>query len=208
MRIASAITARCAKSGGAETGIDFSVLGIEKNINSALTEAIKIKWPLKTWAILCEVLWDTKRIEMTERVAKHRLSNTRDYSVEELQAMLQSEDGLDFLAVLMADAQPKWWWWAKQVMTVASIKRRRAEDEQEILKLETSAPAETGARRRIKGALDANRNIKAAVDRAETALGFQRPDMAGRNADASSNGAGVSGRAVAPAKRAYAGRGR
>jgi hypothetical protein len=208
MRTASAITAHCAKSRGAKTGIDFSVLGIEKNVNAAITEAVKIKWPLKTWGFLCDLLWDTKRIEMTERVAKHRLSNTRDYSVEELQAMLQSEDGLDFLAVLMADAEPKWWWWAKQVMTVASIKRRRHEDEQEILKLETSAPAEVGARRRIKGALDANRNIKAGIDRAETALGIQRPNVDGRDADAAGAGARLSGRAVAPAKRAHAGRGR
>lgn len=145
---------------------------------------------------------------LQERAAKYRISNSRAYTVDELQVLLQSEDGLEFLSVLMADAEPKWWWWAKQVMTVASIKRRRHEDEQEILKLETSAPAETGARRRIKGALDANRNIKAGIDRAETALGLQRPNLDGRDADEAGAGARLSGRAVAPAKRAYAGRGR
>lgn len=138
---------------------------------------------------------------LKERSAKHRLANSRVYTIEELQALLQSEDGLDYLAALMDDAEPKWWWWAKQVMAVAAIKRRRAEDEQEILKLETSAPAEHGARRRIKGALDANRNIKASIDRAETALGVRRPDMDGRSANASGSGIGTPHRSVAQGGR-------
>ncbi|QUS39529.1 hypothetical protein RPMA_12305 [Tardiphaga alba] len=174
----------------------FSAVSID------LTQVAKSKFPQKTWAHLASMLG------LQERAAKYRVSNSRAYTADEIRTLLQSEDGLDFLAAIMADAEPKWWWWAKQVMTVASIKRRRHEDEQEILKLETSAPAETGARRRIKGALDANRNIKAAVDRAETALGVQRPNLDSRDADAAGAGARLSGRSVAPAKRAYAGRGR
>lgn len=197
MRTASAMSPNSANIRGAETGIDFSVLGVGKNLNEVISVILRIKEPRKTWGFLCDLLWQTSRIEMTERVAKHRLAGSRDYTVEELRALLQSEDGIDFLAALMADAEPKWWWWAKQVMTVAAIKRRRAEDEQEILKLETSAPAETGARRRIKGALDANRSIKAAIDRSETALGFSRPDLARRDADAPRGGARLPHRAVA-----------
>lgn len=171
-----------------------------------LTQVVKLKFPQKTWAHLASMLG------LQERAAKYRVSNSRAYTADEIRTLLQSEDGLEFLAAIMADAEPKWWWWAKQVMTVASIKRRRHEDEQEILKLETSAPAETGARRRIKGALDANRNIKAAVDRAETALGIQRPDDMGRADNAAGNGTRVLDRALAETKavpkRAYAGRGR
>jgi hypothetical protein len=213
MATASVTTAALSKNRGAETGIDFSVLGIENSTTPLISAILRIKEPSKTWGFLCDLMWKTKRVEMSERVAKHRLSGTRDYSGDEIRVLLQSEEGLEFLVALMADAEPKWWWWAKQVMTVASIKRRRAEDEQEILKLETSAPAETGARRRIKGALDANRTIKAAVDRAETALGFQRPDVVGRGDHEAGNGARLSDRSMAPAKtapakRAYAGRGR
>lgn len=32
---------------------------------------------------LCDLLWKTSRLEMTERAAKHRMAGTRDYSVEE-----------------------------------------------------------------------------------------------------------------------------
>ena len=165
-------------------------------VTCTISEIFRSKYPNKTWAFLASC------IGLQERAAKHRLSATRPYTVSELRTLLRSEDGLEFLEALMEGAEPKWWWWGKQVMTVASIKRRRAEDEQEILKLETSAPAETGARRRIKGALDANRRVNSAVDRTETALGFLAP-----NADRAVARAVAPAKAV-PAKRAYAGRGR
>lgn len=177
---------------GAEKDTDFPISCTISSLQKTITEILRAKNPRKTWAFVADAFG------LKERAAKHRLANSRAYSIEELQVLLQSEDGLDFLSALMADAEPKWWWWAKQVMAVAAIKRRRAEDEQEILKLETSAPADSGpARRRIKGALDANRSIKSSIDRAETALGVQRPDLAGRNSDAARGGAGAPGRAVA-----------
>jgi hypothetical protein len=205
MRTASGIGATFANSGSGASCTAHRDSCTVSAVNIAITNVLKSRFPQKTWAHLASILG------LQERAAKYRVSNSRAYTVEELQLLIQSEDGLDFLVVLMADAEPKWWWWAKQVMTVASIKRRRAEDEQEILKLETSAPAETGARRRIKGALDANRTIKAGIDRAETALGFQRPDETSRDADASRAGSRISDRPVAQTKaapRAYAGRGR
>jgi hypothetical protein len=164
-------------------------------LQASITNIIRRKNPYKTWAFVADLFG------LKERSAKHRLANSRVYTIEELQVLLQSEDGLDYLAALMGAAEPKWWWWAKQVMAVAAIKRRRAEDEQEILKLETSAPAEVGARRRIKGALDANRSLKASIDRAETALGFRRPDVDSADADAVRGKAGASHRAVAQARR-------
>lgn len=188
--------ANCANAGGAETCTDFPVsCTIVSDLQAAITNIIRAKNPYKTWAFVADLFG------LKERSAKHRLANTRVYTIEELQVLLQSEDGLDYLVALMADTEPKWWWWAKQVMAVAAIKRRRAEDEQEILRLETSAPAEVGARRRIKGALDASRNLKAGIDRAETALGLRRPDVAGRDANAMGASASVPHRAVAAARR-------
>lgn len=173
MREAYAATGLTTNSGGAKTCTDFPKTCTASPLQIAITDLLRKRNPHKTWAFLAETFG------LKERAAKHRLANSVSYTIEELQALIQSEDGLDFLVALMADAEPKWWWWAKQVMAVASIKRRRKEDEQQIMKLETSAPAEVGARRRIKGALDANRSISAAVDRAEVALGFQRPDQTG-----------------------------
>lgn len=196
MSRSSATTADCANLGGAETCTDFpGSCTTVSELQISITNIIRAKNPYKTWAFVADLFG------LKERSAKHRLANSRVYTIEELQALLQSEDGLDYLAAIMAGAEPKWWWWAKQVMAVAAIKRRRAEDEQEILKLETSAPAEVGARRRIKGALDANRSLKASIDRAETALGFRRPDVDSRDADASRAGARAPHRAVAQASR-------
>lgn len=148
---------------------------------------------------------------LQERTAKHRLAVTRVYTIGELQTLLRSEDGLDFLVAVMGDAQPSWWRWITKVMTLAAVRRRQAEDAQEILKLETSGDVEVGARRRIKGALNADKRISAAVARAETTLGLSRPDMDRVGAASDGGMVRVSGGAMAqaaPAKRAYAGRGR
>lgn len=191
----SATSMELANLGGAKTGTEISVSGIVSPLQAAITNILKSKEPRKTWAFLACCL------NISERVAKHRLANTRSYTIEELQALLQSEDGLDFLVAIMADAEPKWWWWAKQVMTLAAVRRRRAEDEQEILKLETSAPAEHGSRRRIKGALDASKRVGAALARAETTVGFRRPELDGRGVADVGRGARVPDRAVAPARK-------
>ncbi|MCK1541421.1 hypothetical protein IVB12_05370 [Bradyrhizobium sp. 179] len=175
MRTASAISPNTANLRGAETGIDFSVLGIGSNVNAVISAVLKIKEPRKTWGFLIDLL--PREFEMTERVAKHRLAGSRDYTVEELQALLRSEEGIDFLIAIMGDAQPLWWRWMTKVMTLAAVRRRQAEDAQEILKLETSGDVDVGARRRIKGALNADKRISAAVARAETTLGLSRPNL-------------------------------
>lgn len=173
-----------ASSGGVETCTDNA-------ISCTISNLIRSKYPLKTWCFVAETFG------LQERTAKHRLAVTRVYTVAELQILLRSEDGLDFLVAVMGDAQPAWWRWLNKVMTLAAVRRRQAEDAQEILKLETSPDADVGARRRIKGALNADTRISAAVARAETALGFSRPNVDRVGAAAGGRGAGVSDRAVA-----------
>lgn len=165
----------------------------ESAASCTLTQAARSLYPSKTWAFLCDVLG------IQERTAKHRLSGSRPYTVAELTILLQSEDGIDFLVAIMGDAQPRWWRWMQKVMTLAKVRRRQAEDQQEILKLETSSDVEVGARRRIKGALNADRNLSAAIARAETAVGFQRPDRNRGIDNAPRAGASVSHRALAAA---------
>lgn len=113
MREAYAATGQTTNSRGAGTGVDFSVLGIGLNAKLSSARSSRSRTPRKTWGFLCDLLQDISKIEMTERVAKHRLAGTRDYTVEELQALLQSDEGIDFLVALMADAEPKWWWWGR-----------------------------------------------------------------------------------------------
>ncbi|WP_157043617.1 hypothetical protein [Nitrobacter hamburgensis] len=178
MHEAYAGTAGSPKKGSDRLGNVFPSLSTISPLQAAITNVFKVKQPHKTWALIANTL------KVSERTAKHRVANARAYTVEELQVILQGENGLEFLNVLMADAEPRWWWWAKRVMAIAARRRQAAEIDQEILKLETSPLAEAGARRRIKGDIDASKNVGAKLARAETALGFLAPntDRAGRGA--------------------------
>lgn len=176
----------------------MSVLAIGLNVNAVITAVLKIKEPRKTWGFLCDLV--SPSVELKESAAKHRIQGRRDYSTEELQALLRSEEGLDFLVAVMGDAQPTWWRWINRVMTLAAVRRRQAEDAQEILKLETSGDVDVGARRRIKGALNADKHLSAAIARAETTLGVSRPNLSRRDADATRAGARVPHSSVAQAK--------
>lgn len=173
MQSASLATVNSANLGGAKTGTQNSVSGIQK----AITNLLKIKEPRKTWGFLVDLFKDSEEIAMTERRAKHRLANTRSYTIEELQVMLQSDHGLEILKVLMADAQPKWWWWAKRVMATGERRRQAAELEQEILQLETSRPPDVTGRRRLKGDLDARTTLNKQFAKQETTLGVLYQDV-------------------------------
>jgi hypothetical protein len=170
MREAYAGTGEMAKSGGAETGINFSVSGNVSPLQISITEFFKTQYPRKTWAFLSDLLG------IGERVAKHRMANTRAYTIEELQLMLQSEDGLSILETLMAEAEPAWWQWIRKTMKLADARRKQAEIQQEVLLLETSGPIETGSRRRLKGIRDADKRISAALAEKETDLGAVHPN--------------------------------
>jgi hypothetical protein len=173
MREAYAATGKMAKTGGAETGITFSVSGNTSPLQVAITDFFKTQHPRKTWGFLCDLLG------VGERVAKHRVANTRAYTIEELQLMLQSEDGLSILETLMADAEPAWWQWLRKTMKLADARRKQAEIQQEVLLLETSGPIETGSRRRLKGIRDADKRISTTLAEKETAVGLLRADMVG-----------------------------
>jgi hypothetical protein len=202
MTTSSVTTCELSNSGGAKTGTKSPILGSVSPLHEEITELLKAKSPVKTWGYLCDLLWRTSRVEMTERVAKHRIQNARSYSIEELQVMLQSEDGFEVLQILMDGSQPKWWWWAKRVIATADRRRQAAELDQEIMLLETSRPADVSGRRRIKGDLDAQTIQNRKFAQTETALGFLHQDVV-RGEDRS-----MAPAKAAPAKRAYAGRGR
>lgn len=195
---ASCLTgAKPAKIEGAELGSKNPISGSVSALHETITDYMKMRFPRKTWGFLANL------IGSTERVAKHRLSNARSYTIDELQMMLQSEDGFEVLQILMEGSQPKWWWWAKRVIATAERRRQAAELDQEILLLETSRPADVSGRRRIKGDLDARTIQNRKFAETETALGFLHQDVA-----RGSNRAMAEAQAAGPAKRAYAGRGR
>jgi hypothetical protein len=168
---ASAATPNFANLVGDKMGTRNPNLGIVSPLHEAVTEWMKVKHPRKTWGVLANLL------NISDRVAKHRLSNARSYTIDELQRMLQSEDGFEVLQILMEGSQPKWWWWAKRVIATAERRRLAAELDQEILLLETSRPPDVHGRRRIKGDLDARTIQNNKFAQTETALGVLYQDI-------------------------------
>jgi hypothetical protein len=65
-----------------------------------------------------------------ERDAKYRLAADRKFTAVELQTLLQTEDGIQFLVTIMADARPKWWRAVQRMSLMGNVVRRREADAQ------------------------------------------------------------------------------
>lgn len=168
-------TASTIGRGNANSGGDGSCTTFPESctISQQISGLFRSKYPSKTWSVVAGLLG------LSERAAKYRVAAARPYTVEELQAILQSDDGLEFLQMLMAESTPLWWLWLQKTIKLAQARRKQAEVQQEVLLLETSTPVETGSKRRLKGIRDADRRLSTTIAEKETALGFLRPD-AGR----------------------------
>lgn len=94
----------------AVSGIRNAYVG---NISLKISDLFREIFPRKTWSHLGRLI-GTK-----ERVSKHRLAGTREYSVEELASLLRSAHGRKVLAVLMGSAKPKWYLRLVQLDAVA-----------------------------------------------------------------------------------------
>lgn len=144
-----------ANGGGAATAPRNTQIG---DINRVLIETARAISPAKTWAYLVSL------IRVSERVAKHRVAGSREFTVDELALMLRSERGIDYLVSIMGDAEPAWWQaFKRQVALADAVKMQRA------------------ARRRIKEAVDADADLSAAIARA---VAFQDEEFHRPHADA------------------------
>lgn len=74
-------------------------------IQAGITRLIKSKRPHGTppWQVLKNLVGTNKR------AAQNRISNRTSYSIVELRALMRTEDGLDYLKMVMADKKPAWW---------------------------------------------------------------------------------------------------
>lgn len=144
-----------ASSGEAILGVRNAGLGIT---NFLILECLKEISPKKPWALLM------KTLGLTPRTAKHRTDGDRKFSTDELALLLQSEDGFEFLVAVMADARPTWWRVCRPLMEVAETQKMQA-------------AARRRLRRVIEGAVDADREISATIQRAEAALCVQDEDF-------------------------------
>lgn len=146
-----------------------------------LADCARKIFPTNTWANLGLAL------PLNERVLKHRLAGTREFTIDELRCLLRSEDGFKYLTALMAGAEPKWWRLCVPLMEVAEVQAMQI-------------AARKRLRRAVQGALDADRDTTAALGRADALL-VQDADFYRPHADALGSVAGIPDRAMAATRR-------
>lgn len=143
------------------------------HLNRALTACLRKLFPRKTWLHVIALTG------ISERSAKYRMSEERPFTGDEIARLLRSEHGLDVLAAIMGGARPMWFRRLLQQRAVSDARR-----------------FEQVARRRLQEALDADRDLTAAIARADALLvcdaDFHRP-----HADALGAMAGLPRRAMA-----------
>ncbi len=91
------------KSGPIQNGYRLSETDTVSSLHQQITRFFKSLSPLKTWVLIGEALG------LKEHAAKHRASGHRDYTAEEIRALLQGDRGDEILEIMMADAEPAWW---------------------------------------------------------------------------------------------------
>lgn len=175
----SGVNALVGKNGNqssAEVGIKNPAMGAAQ---LAVVQCVKAIFPRKTWA------WLATLIDVPERTAKHRIAGTREFSVDELRALLRSEHGLEILSALMEGADSKWWRQFRVMMKAVSARMVRAR-----------------IARELSEAIDADRDLSAAINRAEAALSFSDEEFNRPHVDALRAMSRVPHRAVAsPGRR-------
>jgi hypothetical protein len=172
--------ATSANLGSAKTGNAFTQSG---TISLIVAKRLREIFPEKTWTYVCEL------IGAKERVAKHRLAGTRDFTADDLAKILHSECGYDVLAALMAAApnKPMWWRICSPLMRLADVKKMEAAQEKII----------SGV---LKDSIDARTSLTAARQRAE-AVAIHDPEFHSVTLDALRGISLVPDRAVAATKR-------
>jgi hypothetical protein len=64
-------------------------------------------------------------LNISERDAHYRLASERKYTAGDIAKLLQSEEGIQFLIVLMEQARPRWWKAVLKMGVLGSIEQRR-----------------------------------------------------------------------------------
>lgn len=151
------------------------------HLNLVIAKTAKVVFT-KPYRVLCDLF------HIKERDAKYRLAGERKFSGAELAKLLQTEEGFHFIAAIMADAatKPQWWRICAPTMEAADIRTMQLKAQRRIKKA-------------LEGAIDADKDLSAAIARADT-FAFYDPDFYRPHSDALRSMASVPDRAVAPSK--------
>jgi hypothetical protein len=104
-------------SGGLCSKADAEAVGLTQRISAKVDRLF-----VKPYRALVDLLG------ISERNAFYRLSARRNYSSLELARLLRSEEGIEFLVVLMENARPRWWAAVLRMAAVEMIEQRHEAD--------------------------------------------------------------------------------
>lgn len=139
----------------------------------------------KPWAHLGRVL------QISDRLAKHRIYRTRDFTADELAELIRTEHGFEVIAAIMADGErkpPKWWRACAPLMQAHEARKLQIEAQRRI-------------QRAVEDAWDEDEQTTMALERAEAALAISSANADRPVAVLGRAGGRVSGRPVAAAGR-------
>jgi hypothetical protein len=176
MASASPITARFVKSGGIPSGESLPQIG-----ETTFRVISKIKEMYDKPAVVFG-----RWLGVSDKTAKRKLGHERSITAEELGVLIRSERGFEIVTAIMGDARPEWWRVCSAVMDAADIRKMQIAAQRRIAKT-------------LQGALDADRDLAAAISRAET-LAVQDPEHMGNQLDALRSMSRVPHRALASSK--------
>jgi hypothetical protein len=120
---------------------------------------------------------------ISERTAKRKLAGQRELSIEEVGKLIRSERGFEVVTAIMGKARPEWWRVCVPVMEAADIRKMQMAAQKRIAKA-------------LENALDEDRQLSAAISRAEN-LSVQDEDHMRGHIDALRSMRRVPDRAVA-----------
>lgn len=173
MSASSAINAIIGKPGPARSGAKFTHFG---ETNSRVINAIK---EMYAEAAVVFGRW----LNVSDKTAKRKLNFERGLTVEELGILIRSERGFEIVAAVMGDAKPAWWRLVVPLMDAAEARKMQLIAKRRMAKT-------------IEGLVDADRNLTAAIQRAE-ALAVQDEEHIGPHLDALRSMGGIQNRTVA-----------
>lgn len=96
----------------------------------AVMRVAQALWPRKTAAQLAV------RAGVSQRACEYWLARKSDLSADALTRLLRSDEGLDFLEAIMADARPEWWRDFKRRTQLGALRREIEERRKTLERLE------------------------------------------------------------------------
>lgn len=177
MGLVSAVSGGFVKSAADQDGERFLQIG---ETNFRVISKIKEMYELPAVIV-------GRWLGISDKTAKRKLNHERALTCEDLGRLIRSERGFEIVGAIMGDAKPIWWRTVVPLMDAADAQRMQIAARRRLTKT-------------IESAVDADRNLTAAIQRAE-ALAVHDEDHISPHLDALRSMGRVSNRSVASSSK-------